>query len=95
MRYIKEYFKNERLAPLNKGTESKLSKNEARRLSIHIENHTYTKVEEIVNYILITYRIKYTVSGLTKWLKKEGFTYRKPKGIPSKLNEEAQAIFIY
>ncbi len=31
-RYIKEYFKNERLIPLNKGTESKLSKNQARRV---------------------------------------------------------------
>ncbi len=93
-RYIEEYFKNERLTPLNKGTEGKLSKNEARRLSAHIEDHTYTKVEEIANYILITYGIKYTVSGLTKWLKKAGFVYKKPKGIPSKLNEQAQASFI-
>ncbi len=50
---IKEYFKNDRLISLNKGTESKLSKNQVRRLSIYIENRIYMKVEEIVSYILI------------------------------------------
>ena len=92
--HIKEYKEEKILKTSNGSSSSKLSKDQAKELSNHLENHTYTKVKEISDYILKTYGIKYSNSGLTNWLHENGFTYKKPVGLPSKINEKAQEDFI-
>ncbi len=42
-------------------------------------------VMSISAYILETYGIKYSNSGLTNWLHEQNFTYKKPVGLPSKV----------
>jgi hypothetical protein len=34
------------------------------------------------------------VSGLNKWLHQNGFSYKQPKGVPHKFDEQKQAAFI-
>jgi hypothetical protein len=34
------------------------------------------------------------VSGLNKWLHQNGFSYKQPKGVPHKLDEQKQAAFV-
>jgi len=51
-------------------------------------------VKEISEYIEKTYGVKYSNSGLTKWLHDQGFSYKKPKGLPAKIDEQAQKEFI-
>jgi hypothetical protein len=34
------------------------------------------------------------VSGLNKWLHQNGFSYKQPKGVPHKFDEQKQAVFI-
>jgi transposase len=55
-----------------------------------LEKNTYTKAELICIYVKEKYGISYTVSGITAWLKKHGFTYKKPKGTPAKADPEKQ-----
>jgi len=93
-RHIKEYREKKKLKPLNRGSRPKLSEEQNKKLSDHIEEKTYTKVKEISDYILKTYGIKYSNSGLTNWLYENGFTYKKPVGLPSKIDEKAQEAFI-
>jgi len=93
-KHIKDYKEEKKLKPSNGGSESKLSEMQGKELSDHLENKIYTTVQDISDYIIKTYRIKYSNSGLTNWLHSQDFTYKKPKGIPSKLNEESQAEFI-
>ena len=41
-----------------------------------------------------TYGVKYTVTGITKWLERNDFVYKNPKHVPSKLDEQKQQDFI-
>ncbi len=34
------------------------------------------------------------MSGLNKWIHEQGFTYKKPKGIPHKFDADKQAEFV-
>ena len=45
-------------------------------------------------YIQKTWKITYSVSGLNKWLHQNGFSYKQPKGVPHKFDEQKQAAFI-
>jgi transposase len=47
-----------------------------------------------VAYIQKTWKITYSVSGLNKWLHQNGFSYKQPKGVPHKFDEQKQAEFI-
>jgi len=93
-RHLQEYRERRKLKPSNGGSQPKLSEEQSNALSKHLEEKTYTKVKEISDYIVKKYGIKYSNSGLTNWLQVQEFRYKKPKGIPSKLDEEAQKEFI-
>ena len=45
-------------------------------------------------FIKETFGVVFTVSGLHKWLHRNGFSYKKPKGRPHKVDLEKQAEFI-
>lgn len=55
---------------------------------------TYLHSHQIVAYISEQFQIKYTVSGLNKWLHKHQFSYKNPKGVPHKFDEDKQTAFI-
>lgn len=45
-------------------------------------------------YIKEQYGVTYTVAGLHKWLRREGFSYKKPKSLPHKVDPELQKLFV-
>ncbi|MEL6539684.1 MAG: IS630 family transposase [Bacteroidota bacterium] len=45
-------------------------------------------------YIKKQYNVEYSIAGLTDWLHRQGFTYKKPKGLPAKADTERQKAFI-
>ncbi|OED50999.1 DDE endonuclease [Endozoicomonas sp. (ex Bugula neritina AB1)] len=93
-RHLDDYLKKEKLKPENGGSESHLDDEQTRQLIEHISEHTYAHTHQIVTYIFDRWGIKYTVSGLNKWLHHKGFTYKKPKGVPHKADADKQAAFI-
>ncbi len=93
-RHIDDYLKKDKLKPENGGSESHLNDEQSEQLIVHISEHTYAHVYEIVSYIFERWAVKYTVSGLNKWLHQKGFTYKKPKGVPHKVDANKQAEFI-
>lgn len=95
--HLKRYKENgiKGLLSINyKGTESKLSKKELKKLDKHLEQDTYLKVEEIVFYVKKTFNKKYSISGMTDLLHRMGFVYKKPKVVPGKADTEKQKEFI-
>lgn len=62
-------------------------------LKLHIETNTY-RVQEIIAYVTSKYGVAYSVPGLNKWLHRNGFSYKKPKGYPHKASLEQQEQFI-
>lgn len=93
-RHLEEFEKEKKLAPANGGSVTKLNEKQTEELIAHLEANLYQKVSDICAYVLSTYQISYTVSGMTAWLYQHQFSYKKPKEIPAKADEAKQLAFI-
>ena len=76
------------------GSESKLDKLQTIELHDHLQKMTYLHSKAICKYVKIKYGIDYTVSGMTLWLKGQGFIYKEPIKVPGRLDPEKQESFI-
>jgi len=92
--HIEDYKRLKKLKPENGGSQSELTQDQTIEIIAYLEANTYPKAAEICAYIKETYEVEFTVSGLTKWLHRQGFSYKKPKGVPAKADPEKQAAFI-
>lgn len=92
-RHIKDYFESNKLAPENGGSGNYLLRVE-KELIEHLRETTYFHVKNICHYVKKRYGIRYSISGMTKWLYAHGFRYKKPHAVPAKANKEAQQEFI-
>lgn len=95
-RHLKDYHDSEKkkLKSENGGSSSKLNDAQKTELLNHLEAHTYTKAQDICEYVKLNYNINYTVSGMISWLSANGFSYKKPKQTPLKADPEKQKVFI-
>jgi len=93
-RHIDDYQREKKLKIASGGSDSKLTDNEARELIDHLKEITYLHVKDICQYVRQTYKKKYSVSGMTKWLHASDFGYKKAHGIPAKADKEKQKKFI-
>jgi transposase len=92
--HLNDYRRSEKLKPENGGSESKLNPQQTTDLVEHLKENTYATVVEICSYVEATWDVRYTVSGMTKWLHQQKFAYKKPKQVPAKADLEKQAAFI-
>lgn len=92
--HLKDYTDKNKLKPENGGSRSKLNEIQAAELINHLEENTYQKVNEICYYVENRYGIKYSEPGMTDWLHTHNFSYKKPKGQPSKADVQKQQAFI-
>lgn len=92
--HLTDWVNDEKLKPENGGSYSKLNDTQSRALESHLEETTYTRVIDICAYIKKTYGVRYTVSGLTKWLHQHRFSYKHPKTVPAKADIAKQEEFI-
>jgi len=92
--HLEEYINSKKLKPENGGSESHLTPIQTAELVAHLEVNTYPKAEHICAYVEQTYGVRFTVSGMTQWLIRHNFSYKKPKGTPAKADPQKQAAFI-
>jgi len=92
--HLKDFLEAEKLKPENGGSEGLLTKKQTDELIEHLEKITYTKVCDICEYVKEKYNVKFSVAGMTQWLHRKKFSYKKPKGIPAKANAQAQEEFV-
>ena len=93
-RYILDYLEGDSFDFNYKGSSEQLSKKQSEQLIDHLEETLYTKVVGIVSYVESQFNLQYTVSGMTDWLKRNNFSYKSPKGTPSKADVAKQKEFI-
>jgi transposase len=94
-RYVAEYQAEKKTKHDQRGgSQSKLTAEQTNELIEHIKNTTYLYAKHICSYVKMKYGIEYTVSGITFWLKEQGFVYKKPIKVPGKLDPEKQEAFI-
>ena len=94
VRHIDDYVSKNKLAPQNGGSQPYLSKTQTDEVIAHLMLKTYRCSYEIIEYIWKTHEIRFSISGLNKWLHQHNFSYKYPKGVPHKFDEEKQADFI-
>lgn len=92
-RHIEEYTSQKKLRINVGGSVSKLNELQTKELLEHLENVMYVKVKDICEYVLEKHGIKYTIPGMTSWLKLHKFSYKKPKETPAKADPIKQEIF--
>jgi transposase len=93
-RYISEYLRGNSFDFKYKGSSERLTPEQNDELISHLESNLYAKVIEIIAYVKSQYDVSYSVSGMTDWLKAHDFSYKKPKGTPSKADISKQLEFI-
>jgi transposase len=92
--YLKGYRTQDKLAPTNGGSQSALSQAQSEALIFHLDANLYATVQDIFGYVKETYAVTYSIPGMTKWLHRQKFSYKKPRLMPSKANPIKQAEFI-
>lgn len=92
--YIEAYLKHLKLNPENLSSKGNLDQCETQGLTEHISEITYLYVKDICIYFKKTFKKKYTVIGMIKWLHANGFCYKKPHALSAKVNKEQQKKFI-
>ena len=93
-RHINDYQQENKLATHNGGSDGKLSGLETRTLIEHLAEVTYLYAKDICRYVKLQYNKQYSVSGMTKWLHANNFSYKKPHAVPAKADQEQQKRFI-
>jgi transposase len=92
--HLRDYQESKKLKPENGGSSSKLNREQAAELTQHLDNKLYTKIKDICAYVFEKYGIRYSVRGMTDWLKRQGFTFHQPCGVPAKADAVAQEVFV-
>lgn len=94
IKHIEAYKTSGKLKSESGGSESHLTEEKTQELIAHLEENTYAHNHQIVLYIKEHFGVTYTVAGLHKWLHRNGFSYKKPKGLPHKADAELQQRFV-
>lgn len=92
--HLSDWLELEKLKPENGGSKSKLNANQSAELEAHLGTKLYVYVTDICAYVAEIFGVSYTVSGMTKWLKQHGFSYKRPKEVPAKADTQKQEEFI-
>ncbi|HEH9428913.1 TPA: IS630 family transposase [Aeromonas sobria] len=92
--HLVDYTVSGKLKPEIGGSQSLLTAEQTAQLITHLTEHTYHHNKQIVAYVLAQFGVQYTVAGMHKWLHKNGFSYKKPKGVPHKFDTAKQQAFV-
>ena len=93
-RHLKDYLEESKLSISKGGSDSFLSEKQSEQLINHLTQHLYHHAHDIAAYIEEKWSIQYSISGLNKWLHRQGFSYRKTKGRPYKVDWIKQQAFV-
>ncbi len=77
-----------------KAKKCSLSPSELELLSAHLKDNTYRSTSEISKYIKNEFGVEYKNNSVRRLLKSLGFSYKKPKKMPSKASLEKQLQFV-
>ena len=83
--HLNDYQNSKKLKPENGGSKSHLNPDQTAQLMSHLEANTYLKSEHVCAYVEQTFGVKFTVSGMTKWLTRNGFSTKNPRELLQKL----------
>lgn len=77
-----------------KGKSSSLNKEQLEQVRLFVKQHIPPSSIQVVEFIQEAFSVQYSISAVTHILHKLGFTYKKPKLVPGKADEEQQKKFL-
>ncbi len=92
--HISEHLNNGKLKPGNGSSNSKLTSEQKSFLISRLSDNLFHHTRDVIAFVARTWSIVFSVPGMKKWLHCNGFTYKKPSGVPHKFSEEKQKQFI-
>jgi transposase len=92
--HLQTYQEEKELSLKYKGSQPKLTEEESKALSEHLESQTYVKIKDIQAYVEKTFQKNLGISTLYAWLKAHDFSYKKPKLVPKNVDPLKQQAFI-
>lgn len=96
-RYVRRFKKKGIIGLLEMkytGGATRLILSQEQELKNYLKENTKRTAKEIADYIFLTYKVKFSVIGVTKLLHRLGFTYKKPKIVPGKADRVKQEEFL-
>lgn len=93
-RHLNDWLNEQKLVPENGGSQSHLNDEQTQKLCAHLASNFLPTTQSIIELVDEWWGIRYTVPGMNKWLHRNGFSYRKPSGVPHKYSAEAQQAFM-
>lgn len=98
MRNYKHRYKESGLEGLlidyHNGRCSYLSIEEQSKLIRELESKVYLKTSAVILYVKREFGVVYSINGMTSFLHRLGFSYKKPRGVPGKADKEEQKALL-
>lgn len=94
LRHIADYLDDGKLTSENGGSQEHLSSAQSAELTCFLTDNIHVTTASIVALVRERFGVSYSVPGMNRWLHRNGFTYKKPSGVPHKFSEEKQQQFI-
>lgn len=80
--HISEFLNKGKLKPENGGSDSKLSAEQTAFLISQLSDNLFHHTRDVIAFVTRTWNIIFSIPGMNKWLHRNGFTYKKPSGVP-------------
>lgn len=93
-RHLKDYFDNDKLEGSSGGSEGKLSPEQAVQLRAILGASDVPGAKFVVQKVKDLFGLTFSVSGMTDWLKRNDFSFKKSEPAPAKADPQAQLEFI-
>ncbi len=87
--HLLDYASSGKLKPEDGGSSGFLNEVQRAELRLHLDAHLYVKASEIAAHVQKTCGVRYSVRGITDWIKSHGFTFHQPCGKPAKADAGA------
>lgn len=92
--HIADYLDEGKLTSENGGSQEHLSSVHSAELVCMLTADVHVTTASIVNLVRERFGVSYTIAGMNKWLHRNGFSWKKPTGVPHKFSEEKQQQFM-
>ena len=93
-RHVKDYFDNDKIDGGSGGSKGKLDEGQALRLKELLAACDVPDADDARERARKLLGVKFSISGMTAWLKRNGFSFKKSEPLPAKADPAAQAAFV-
>jgi transposase len=93
-RHLQDYFDDEKLGGSSGGSIGKLSPEQVTQLSASLIAGDVGSAQSVVQSVKVLFDVKFSLSGMTDWLKRNDFSFKKSQPAPAKADPIAQLAFI-